>query len=231
VAPTSAPSIEPPSTARTESPSASAGKPALAPGPLEIEERSLAERLRTPLVSEDGKRVATGMSIGSSEDRLTLLCITDVDTDREVKSIVSQQGADLDRQLALVNEASAALDAQKWIPVSRYETAIDPTAKERSHGLGSAMAMEAGGEGLRVRFHEPTLIVDEASGRPWLRRAFPGWSKRGPVAGQSCVTFADLRGAWASRKLGVMVVEIGYSGSPHSCSFASELHVLRFAHP
>jgi hypothetical protein len=34
---------------------------------------------------------------------------------------------------------------------------------------------------------------------------------------------------WASRKLGVLVVTLSHSGSPHHCSASAETHTVRFA--
>jgi hypothetical protein len=194
---------------------------------VDRERRALEDRLRLPLVSADARTVASGpRSLGDGEGT-ALLTLTDVDTDRDVRSIAIRPGDPDDVARARIAEAQAALDALGAAPLRALEVSADPTGKERVFGLGSAVPMAAQGEGLRVRYHEPQLLVDEEGGRVILRRAFPGWSYRVSVAGQRCLVLADLRAAWAGRGQGVLLLEIGYSGSPHFCSFPPGLHAVR----
>ena len=76
-----------------------------------------------------------------------------------------------------------------------------------------------------MRFHEPTLTVGEVGDRTLFRRAFPRWSERE----RGCVFFTDMMEVWARRKLGVLLVRLAHSGSPHFCNAEPEMHTVRFA--
>ena len=182
--------------------------------------------MRSPLISEDARLVAIDPRLNDDSDGdPPYLQIIDVDADRTRQHFDVPPGAPPEVGLARLAEATAALDAHRWLTLLTYETSNDDSVPMRQHGLGYATAREGTGEGLLVRFHEPTLTVREVGGRTLFRRGFPGWSEREP----GCTFFTDLLGVWASRKLGVLVVTLGHSSSPHHCSASAETHAVRFA--
>jgi hypothetical protein len=186
--------------------------------------RALAERLRAPLLSADGRFVATSPGVDPhDEGRTVLLSVLAVDTSREARSIAVRSSDAPGVRRARLDEAAAFLDGGGWTALTAYDVQVDPSARERFHGLGSAQPMEAAGEGLRVRFHEPALIVEELGGRTLHRRAYPGWSERR----RDCLFLADLDSVWASRERGVLLVTIRHSGSPHFCVADPSVHAVR----
>jgi hypothetical protein len=192
---------------------------------LGAECEALMERLRAPQVSDDGALVAVSVQMDGVR---VLLYRIDVATGRFITSIMDRVDDTHDVRRAHVAEANAALAEKKWEPLVECEMSDDPTTKIRAHGLGFSQPRVGVCDGLRIRFHEPLLLVDEDGGRPLARRAFPAWSNREPVAGQPCRTYAELQRAWVGRRLGVLVVEIGYSGSPHFCEFSPLLEAVGF---
>ncbi|MFO0756368.1 MAG: hypothetical protein U0359_07750 [Byssovorax sp.] len=227
---TSASPPDPPSPPPDSTPAPSLA-PAPPPDPLAQERQAFEARLASPLLSSDGKTILLGPRVIDDGASIAYLTLLDIDRDREARAITAGAADPPDVQRARLAEARALLDTLGGSPLVAYETSADPTGRERVHGLGSSLPMAATGEGLRVRFHEPTLIADEPAGRAIFTRAFPAWSQRGPVAGERCLAYADLRRVWGRRSLGVLLVEIGYSASPHFCTFAPALHPVRIARP
>ncbi len=215
-------------TAPTAASSAVAqGAPPVATGP-DAALGLLADRLKTPLVSTDGKVVALFVGVeGADGDRITPLRLVDADKSRELRSISFSPSAPDQDKLAGLAEAQSTLDAGTWLSTTAHEMKQDPTKESRQFGLGEAVAMMGEGDGMTVRFHEPVLSVTAANGKSWLRRAFPTWSKKGSVGGQPCVAYADLARAFSSREARVLVVQIRYATTPDFCASAPETFVVR----
>ncbi len=227
-APTSSPPA-PPLTADSKPPASSTPvAPAPPRDPVDVALGELAERLVTPLVSADRRLVARFVGAeGEDTDRVTPLQILDLTSDRAVRSVTFRRGDASDEKLARLSEARDALQEHAWEALVALEVTDDADAPKRQFGLGEAVARVARGDGLVVRFREPTLLVTGASGATLLRRAFPAWSGRKTVSGQPCVVYADLLQAWGSRAAGVLVVEITYSTTPHFCSVQPSTHAVR----
>jgi hypothetical protein len=180
------------------------------------------------LISQEGKLVAH-LRIGFSEDPApgsAVFLVLDTLTDREVKHVVVPNSSDT----AGVGQALAAiraeLAARTWIAMPPYAMTVDETVPERFHGLGSSQAMVGEGEGLVVRFHEPTLTVHDGA-RPILRAAHPGWSPRLTMLGHTCAMLTDMNEVWGSRLHGVLLIGLHSSGSPHFCPSSDRLHAVR----
>lgn len=214
-----------PSPPVAASSAASQGAPPVATGP-DAALGLLADRLKTPLVSTDGKVVALFVGVeGADGDRITPLRLIDADKNRELRSISFSPGAP--DKLAGLAEAQSTLDAGAWLSTTAHEMKPDPTKESRQFGLGEAVPMMGEGGGMTVRFHEPVLSVTAANGKSWLRRTFPTWSKKGSVGGQPCIAYADLARAFSSREARVLVVQIRYATTPDFCASAPETFVVR----
>jgi hypothetical protein len=196
------------------------------PTPLELARTAWQKRMPGPLVSEDGLAVAlVPPPLERADPPGGYLQIIDVATDRAHHVTHRPNTAPPEVQLAVFDEAIAALDRRQWLSLAKLELAEDQTVRPRYQGLGYAIAYEGTGEGLLVRFHEPVLTVADARGVVFFRRAFRSWSR--PKKG--CNRFADLGDAWASRKLGVLVVELRYSAAPAGCDLEEAYHAVRVA--
>src|SRR5262249_17398114 len=153
---------------------------------VDAEMASLAEKLRSPLVSNDGRLVADDPGVEGGEDRVVLLRLTEVATDREARTVAFRTSDSPAARPNPILEALGILESQAWTALAEYESEPDSSGKERMHGLGSSMPTSSSGEGVRVRFHEPVLFVD-VDGRSIFHRAFAAWSLTDRVGGEPCI--------------------------------------------
>jgi hypothetical protein len=196
------------------------------PDPLAAARSAWNERMRLPLVSDDARLVARSPGVDPNDgSRVILLKVVDVDSGRDQHVISVRTHDPPDVELARIAQAAAVVDERTWTPLAVYPTSVDTSVPERHNGLGSSQAMEGTGEGLVVQFLEPTLTVREVGGATLFRRAFPGWSERQ----RGCAFFTDLMELWGSRSLGVLLVTLDHSGSPHFCEAQPDTRTVRFA--
>jgi hypothetical protein len=228
-------------SARPPRPSASAPASAAPSAPPALprvnELAALHERLDVPLVSTDAALVALSFQFPTEEKqssdpqavRQRILTIVDVSSGKTVHQVELPESADdaVEQERALA--AEVLLDGHDWLPLAPYEATADPEWPPRKHPLGATSPSQAEGEGLVVQFHEPVLSIEIAGGRSLYRKRFPGWSTPPTWVNPACWIFAELGRVFGSRALGVVVLQIDYSGSPHHCGWDPVTHVIRFA--
>ncbi len=195
------------------------------------------QQMQAPLVSKDGSLVAlsnrfvrTDTPPAKARDlkRNHVLAIVDVTKDRTTSRVAYPLSPDDSTAVsAALAKAQALLAKHEWEPLKALTIVADEQWPARTHGLGTTMPQMAGGAGLTVQFHEPELLVRGPKGQQILTAKLASWSTP-PGGSHGCLVHTDLAQAWASRRHGVLAVEVAFSASPHHCDFAPALHVVRF---
>jgi hypothetical protein len=195
---------------------------------------------RLAVVSEDSKFVATAMRVadGARGNDNFAVGIFDVEADRIVEKVVvvDPNHPEKSDHVEQAKRARALLARYRWQPLKRFKTRDDPEAPIRQGGVGAPMRGQlAEGEGVRVTYREPTLVVqDSASGQELLRKDFPGFSVPAGSRCQGCprcpAPLADLASAFGNRARTVLLLVIRYHGGSDVCWEPDEsFHVLRIA--
>jgi hypothetical protein len=178
--------------------------------------------MRLPLVSEDARLLATSPGVDPNDgSRIILLKVVDVDSERDQQVIAVRIDEPPDVELARLAEAAAVLDGRTWSTLTPY-----PQSAERINDVGVRLETEATGEGLVVKFHEPTLTVRAEGGRTLFRRALPGWSF---PRTKDCAYSTSVLEVWGSRRLGVLLVSLDHNGFPYFCGMKDSIRTVRFA--
>jgi hypothetical protein len=211
-------------------------RPPAAPDSSHVEGDTKLEQLA--VVSDDSKFVAAAIRVadGARGNDNFAVGLFDVDADRIVEKvvIVDPNNPEKGDRVEQANRARALLDRYHWQPLKRFETRDDPEAPVRQGGAGAPVrAQLAEGEGVRVTYREPTLVVREtASGQELLRKDFPRFSVPAGTRCQGCprcpAPLADLASAFGNRARNVLLLVIRYHGGSDVCWEPDEsFHVLR----
>jgi hypothetical protein len=189
-----------------------------------------------PAVSVDGKWVAVAASVsdGARGAENLALEIYDVDDDRRVERLVVVDPEDPEAAGREGREAraAAALAKRAWRPLRALDVAEDPGAPVRRGGVGGPeRASVAFGDGLRVTYREPVLVVRDGR-REAYRRSVRGFSKPGGPRCPGCedcpAPLAGLSRAYVDRASRVLLLDISYAGGTDVCWEPDEtFHVVR----
>ncbi len=145
------------------------------------------------------------------------LTVTDVATGRDATTLDVKPNSDRAAREAALTAMKAFVAKRRWAALVPYSIEDDTSVPDRFHGLGLSRAHVATGEGLRVQFHEPELVVTNEKGKVVLRGRYPAWSPHRGALGQSCIWLTDLGDAMGNRAVGVLVLGLDSTGSPHFC--------------
>ena len=192
-----------------------------------------------PAVSDDGRLVAVAMRVadGARANDNLKLGIFDVATDRLVETVVIVDAETPDKPGRATREAAAEtlLAKRAWHRLRPFELRNDPGAPVRQGGVGGPVqARLAVGQGMRVSYREPVLVVRQGprDGREIFRRVERRFSAPAGPRCKGCedcpAPLASLVAADVDLVTGALLLEIGYAGGTDLCWEPDQtFHVVR----
>jgi hypothetical protein len=173
----------------------------------------------------DGPRGNDNLAIG----------LFNVDADRITDKVVIIDPSDPEKPGRADREAQARalLGSHQWVALKQFDVREDPDAPVRQGGVGAPFQSNlAEGEGLRITYHEPVLVIRDVAGREMLRRQMKSFSLPGGSRCEGCprcpAPLAALEAAYGDRTRHVVVLVIQYHGGTDVCWEPDEtFHVLR----
>lgn len=183
-----------------------------------------------PQLSSDGASVAIIREENNAGGGQLFFQIRTVAGDRLVREVAVPEG----NAVSIHAEATRFLGGQTWTKLFELNIDTDPTAPERQGGVGAPFRnMQATGHGLRVQYHEPTLIVrNDLTKTKLLTVNKHSWTNRGyRETCEGCHPcppwLADLGSVWVDADHRVLVLRVVYQGGSDSCREPiDEWHVL-----
>jgi hypothetical protein len=186
-------------------------------------------------IADDGRTVAAAnhFSLGARGEERLLLDLIDVATDRLVRRVIVSDPDHPESDAAGEATARGVLGERHWSKLADYEVEEDPGAPIRQGGMSEPFRRSrASGEGLKVEYWEPVLVVhDTVTGVEILRRTERTWSKSGgprcPGCGDCPAPLASLTYVGGDRARHVLLVGVGFLGGNDVCWEPSdEFHVV-----
>jgi hypothetical protein len=190
-----------------------------------------------PALSADGRLVAVSMLLdgGRLGDGNRALALVEVETDRVARRAPLSRRDDPSATPRLEAVAEELLAAYRWIRLAQYALTEDPDAPLRQGGMCEPFRNNlAVGQGLVVRYHEPELVVRDASRGELFREAMRTWSiganRPRPGSPQCPAYLANLKAAYGARSEGVLLAIVDFHGGSDSCPEPEDTHhVVRVA--